>query len=247
MHRAHHYGFLIERWRRLAGSLGMRLQRFGMAGRLPLFCLRTPALRQTGGLYFSAGIHGDEAGSTEGLLAWADVNAARLRDLPLFLLPCLNPWGLVNNIRLDAFHNDLNRSFHRDDLPELVALRELAQPYRFEAAIALHEDYDGQGLYLYEIQHRHPAWGEALVHAARPIIPIEARTRVDGRRPIDGVIRRRLDYRRFGQIGYPEAIWLHLHHAERTFTVETPSEFALEQRVQAHVAVLNESVRLWAA
>ena len=45
-------------------------------------------------------------------------------------------------------------------------------------------------------------------------------------------------------MGYPEAIWLHLYHSLRTFTVETPSEFALEQRVAAHVAVLDEVARL---
>jgi hypothetical protein len=44
-------------------------------------------------------------------------------------------------------------------------------------------------------------------------------------------------------MGYPEAIWLHLHHAARSLTIETPSEFALEKRVAAQVAVIGECVR----
>lgn len=44
-------------------------------------------------------------------------------------------------------------------------------------------------------------------------------------------------------MGYPEAIWLHLEHAKRSMTIETPSEFALERCVTAHVAVPDEVVR----
>jgi hypothetical protein len=244
MHRAHDYPHLIERWRRIAKTAGLRLQRFAVAGKYPLYCLRSPALRAEGGIYLSAGIHGDEAGSTEGLLAWAERSAARLRDLPLFLFPCLNPWGIVNNTRFDANGVDLNRAFHRDDIPELVALRALVTPYKFELSMMLHEDYDGQGLYLYEVQRKLPYWGEALIEAARPVIPIEERPLVDGFPAKGGVVRRKPRMKRFDVIGFPEAIWLHLGHSVRTFTVEAPSEFALAQRVEGLVAVTNEAVRL---
>ena len=57
-----------------------------------------------------------------------------------------------------------------------------------------------------------------------------------------GIHRRRIDRRRFARIGYPEAVWLHQEHSARTFTIETPSEFALELRVAAQVAMLEETV-----
>jgi hypothetical protein len=107
----------------------------------------------------------------------------------------------------------------------------------------LHEDYDGQGLYLYEIKRELPYWGEELLDAARPVIPIEGRVRIDGRKSAAGVVRRRMELKRFTALGYPEAIWLHLHGSRRTFTVETPSEFALAQRVAAHKLVIEECVR----
>jgi len=34
-----------------------------------------------------------------------------------------------------------------------------------------------------------------------------------------------------------------LEHSERTFTVETPSEFAMERRVAAQVAMIEETIR----
>jgi hypothetical protein len=114
---------------------------------------------------------------------------------------------------------------------------------RFALALQLHEDFDAQGIYIYEVQRARPFWGEGLLDSVRPLIPVEGRRMVDGRRARAGLIRRRMDLKHFGEIGYPEAIHLHLHHSERTFTIETPSEFALEQRVRAQVAIIDECVR----
>ena len=82
-----------------------------------------------------------------------------------------------------------------------------------------------------------------MLKAALPHLPTDPREWIDGRKATNGIHRRRVDKRRFARIGHPEAIWLHLEHSARTFTVETPSEFALEQRVAAHVAVIEEVVR----
>ena len=242
-HRAHDYRHLLERWRAVARKSGVPLRRLVRADGYEHYYLRTPALAATGGIYFSAGIHGDEPGSTEALVTWAEQQGKKLSRLPLFLLPCLNPWGLTMNIRLNIAGVDLNRSFHRTDLPVIEAMKRVVAGHQFEAASALHEDYDGQGIYLYEVQHVQPYWGEALLAAARPHLPSDPRVRIDGRKAVNGIHRRRIDMKRFAQIGHPEALWLHREHAARTFTVETPSEFALERRVAAHIAVIDNMVR----
>ena len=239
MHRAHDYRHLLARWRTVLRHAGLRWQRLTQVGKLPIYGVRTPALQSSGGIYLSAGIHGDEPAGTEALLAWAAGQGKRLAEIPLLMLPCLNPWGLVMNTRTDAHGLDLNRCFHREDLPEIAAVRRLTHGYSFAAAMMLHEDYDGEGYYLYELQRLEPYWGEELLQAARQHVPLEARLRVEGRKTLQGLIRRRLNMRRFEVIGYPEAIWLHRFHAQRCFTVESPSEFALEARVAAHVAVIE--------
>ena len=58
---------------------------------------------------------------------------------------------------------------------------------------------------------------------------------------MNGLLRRKLNLKKFPMI--PEAVYLHLHHAERTFTIESPSEFALDQRVRAQVAIITECIR----
>ena len=242
-HRAHDYRYLVERWRAVARKNGVPLRSLDRADGFAHFYLRTPALTQTGGIYFSAGIHGDEPASTEALITWAEAQGRKLRKLPLLLLPCLNAWGLVQNIRLNMEGVDLNRAFHRTDLPVIEAVKRVVAGRQFDAAVMLHEDYDGQGVYLYEVQHVQPYWGEDMLKAALPYLPTDPRVWIDGRKATNGIHRRRVDKRRFARIGHPEAIWLHLEHSARTFTVETPSEFALEQRVAAHIAVIEEVVR----
>ena len=228
----------------MARATGLRLEELARSNDARVFFLRTKACRPDHSIYISAGIHGDEPASSEALVTWAETNLARLPSLPLLLFPCLNPWGLVNNCRFDANGLDLNRVFHTDSSPVIAALKRLIAGDRFSVALMLHEDFDGQGFYLYEVQRERPFWGEALLERARPIIPIEGRGKVDGRKAIAGLIRRRFDMKRFATLGYPEAIWLHLHHARRALTIETPSEFALDQRVRAQCAVVDECIRL---
>jgi hypothetical protein len=214
------------------------------AGPLPIYLLRTKALRTDGGIYISAGIHGDEPGATEGLIAWAEANPALIRELPLLILPCLNPWGLLNNCRFAQDGADLNRTFHLETQPLVRALKTAIAGHRFQLALNLHEDFDGEGFYLYEIQRERPFWGESLLDAAREIMPIEDRARIDGRKASAGLIRRRFEPKKFIENGYPEAIYLHQHHARRSITIETPSEFALQQRIRTQAAVIGAAVQL---
>lgn len=237
----HNYKHLIRRWRKVARAAGLEMAAFAQADGYEVFRLvsRQPP---EGGVYLSAGIHGDEPAATEGLICWAEAHPELLRNRPCILFPCLNPWGLENNSRNDSQGRDLNRTFQHDHVPHIQALKAYIEPHRFCLALNLHEDYDGQGLYLYELERRTPFWGEDLVEIARPLMPIEGRTTIDNRRASKaGLLRRKIDLRKFPAL--PEAVYLHLHHAERTFTIETPSEFALDQRVRVHVALINECLR----
>jgi hypothetical protein len=243
MRSPHHYRELILRWRALARASGLAMQPLAQADGFDLIYLTSPALPLERGIYISAGIHGDEPASSAALISWAEKNVRRLSKLPLLIFPALNPWGLVNNVRLNAEGADLNRAFHRDDLPVIHAVKRVAAPLQFALALMLHEDYDAEGFYVYEAKREEPYWGEALLGAVSRVMPIDPRRKIDGRNARGGLIRRRFDRRRFEQLGFPEAIWLHEFHARRALTVETPSEFAIEQRIRAHEVVLDECVR----
>jgi murein peptide amidase A len=237
----HHYLLLLRRWKEVARRARIKCRPLVTVSGLPLIYLETPASAFAEPVYLSAGIHGDEAGSTEGLLAWAEKEAANLRNWPLLLFPCLNPWGLQNNVRTDEHGVDLNRAFHTDH-PTVMAMKEVLGTRQCRVSVHLHEDYDGEGVYVYELARRE-VWGEALLAAASSIIPPDPRRKIDISRATNGLVRRRITRKRFADIGYPEAAWLFFEHTDHAFTVETPSEFALERRVEAHVAMLDELAR----
>ena len=248
LHRSHDYRHLVSRWRAVARAARLPLRTLAKDDGFDLFYVETPALAGRAGLYLSAGIHGDEPAAAEALVGWAEKNAARLATMPLLIFPCLNPWGLRNNVRTDSRGRDLNRMFHDNTHPVVAAVRKVTRPHRFQIAMAMHEDYDAQGVYLYEVQRGRRGFGEALLGRAGKILPIDPRRKIDVSLASNGLIRRRISRKKFETMGFPEAIWLHLFHSENTFTFETPSEAALELRVRAHMAALDECARrVWGA
>jgi hypothetical protein len=242
-HRAHDYPYLLERWRAVARRAELVMRRFATGAEFNLYCVRSKRLPREGTIYISAGIHGDEPAGTEALITWAEKNIRLLRRRPFLLVPCINPWGLVNNVRLDSHRRDLNRCFQDDSVAEIAALKRAMGRRRFSLGLTLHEDYDGMGIYIYEIQGAVPYWGEALLETARPYVPPDPRPIIEGREAVGGLVRRELDMSFFKDVGLPEAVYLHLQGCPRVFTIETPSEYGLDRRIRAHVAVIEECLR----
>ena len=248
-HRVHDYPHLVARWRRIARESGLKLEALARAGEFPIYCLRSRARPPyANGIYLSAGIHGDEPAGPEALASWAE---ARLPTLarpaeapPLLILPCLNPWGLVNNQRTDQHGHDLNRLFDRANLAPIRELKHLLAGWRFDFGLSLHEDYDAHGIYGYELQEGTPDgdWGPGLLRKVSKVIPIDSRRQIDGRVFKDGWMIRRRQIQRIPV--HAETIYLHLQkQTKHTFTFETPSEFSLTRRVQAHVLLIEECMQ----
>ena len=243
-HKVHDYGHLIARWRRIARSVGLILRPFARVGEFPVYYLRTRG-PLAGGFYVSAGIHGDEPAGPTALALWAETHLATLvrapGALPLFILPCLNPWGLVENRRSDPNGRDLNRSFHRRVSPA-HELKRLLVGTSFALGVALHEDYDGCGVYLYETSNAPGDLGAALLRACKSkTMPIDSRRRIERFLFKDGLLRHRIQPEDVDD--HPEAFALYPRHAPRFITFETPSEFGLAHRVRAHVRLLEGCVR----
>lgn len=220
------------------------MEAFARAGEHPIYCLRSRGdAPRAGGLYISAGIHGDEPAAPTALALWAETRLAALASrLPVMILPCLNPWGLVNNQRTDARGRDLNRLFDRDDVPPIRELKRLLTGWRFGFVLNLHEDYDAQGIYGYELHGRPPDWGPPLLKACSKIIPIDPRRNIEGRPFKNGLMIRRRQFERIPL--HPENIYFHLRgYTQHSMTFETPSEFSLARRVRAHVLLIEECAR----
>ena len=243
LHRSHDYRHLSTRWRTVAKAAGLSVQTIANTDGMPVFAIKSPALSSAAGIYLSAGIHGDEPASCAGLLAWAESHLRELRDIPALIFPCLNPWGLTHNRRTDSRELDLNRIFHKTRTATISGIRNAVATHQFRAALMLHEDYDGEGGYLYE-HAQTTRFAEPLLTAAEKHIPRDPRTRIDGRRAQNGILRPRITADLVKTFGLPEAVWLYQRGCANSITFETPSEAALEKRVAAHVAVIEKTVEL---
>jgi protein MpaA len=241
--RAHDYKFLMRRWRAVAAAAELQVKKYSEAGGCNLYCLASRRKKTDApSIYLSAGIHGDEAAATEGLVEWAQANTGALRTLNALIFPCLNPWGLVNNSRRDPDGRDLNRSFHTSAVPQIAAQMKWLTGCAFDLALNLHEDYDALGLYIYELQRIKPYWGEILLEAAAEHIPLDSRQKIEGRSARGGIVRRAITPDLMPE--WPEAFVLYFQNAARIFTIETPSEFHLDDRVDAQFKVISKAVDL---
>lgn len=193
-------------------------------------------------IYVSAGIHGDEPAGPETLFRLLETSAC-LPDATWTLFPLINPEGYNLGTRENADGLDLNRDYRFPTANESTAHRaEIDALGPQDLTLALHEDWESKGFYLYELNSS-PIEGiaNAALEAAAREGPIDLSTRIDGRRANNGVIHapagffdRRDDW--------PEQIFLFKTHTPICYTFETPSTFPLEQRVRMQTAACRSAL-----
>jgi protein MpaA len=199
-------------------------------------------------VYLSSGIHGDEISGPHALLQI-------LRQPDFFsgfevtIFPMLNPNGLIRGTRFNAEEIDLNRDYRNSRSQEIqshiAALQTLG---RFDAAMMLHEDIDGIGAYLYELNEvLSPTLGTEMIAAMGRHVPVDHRPEIEEAPAHGGVISRKDMIQKLGSLedrpDWPEAIYLARYHTKVSFTTETPVPLPLEQRVQAQIAAIETVLR----
>lgn len=243
-HSGHDYPHLLGRWKEVCHTSGLRCETICEIGELPVVKVEnaSAAAGDPGGLYVSAGVHGDECAPVWALLDWVASAPLILREKPVVLFPCLNPAGLIENTRHDGLGIDLNRSFADTSHPVIAAWQQTVAGRRFEASVHLHEDYDATGIYLYELT-RTKSRGDQLLFACEPHLTRDPASIIDGSDFESGLFVRTTGIEQLVEEqlggGYPEAILLFLKHAEVSYTFETPSEADLPRRIATHRAFLE--------
>ncbi|HKQ40277.1 MAG TPA: M14 family metallocarboxypeptidase [Verrucomicrobiae bacterium] len=183
-------------------------------------------------VYISAGIHGDEPAGPMAALELLEENAWPA-DVNLWLIPCLNPRGYQSNTRENESGVDLNRDYRALATPLVQAHAQWlkARP-RFDASLLLHEDWESNGFYLYELNpERRPSVSEGIIAAVKDVCPIDLSPVIEGRAAKDGIICANPDLPK--RKDWPEAFYLIHHKTPLSYTLEAPSDFPLVTRVQA--------------
>jgi protein MpaA len=203
--------------------------------------------RATPRLYLSAGIHGDEIAGPVALL-----ELIRQTDffagLDVTMFPILNPNGLARGVRTNWDEIDLNRDYRNSRSLEIKShIETLLTLGRFDASMLLHEDYEGIGAYLYELNDSlDPKLGAKIIAAMGRHVPIDLRPEIEEGVARGGVISRRDLIGKLGRLEdrpeWAEAIYLAVHHTDVSFTTETPKPYPIEARVKAQIAAVGTLV-----
>ena len=195
-------------------------------------------------IYLSAGIHGDEISGPLALLEMLR-RPGFFAAFDATIFPLLNPDGLARNLRTNADGIDLNRDYRNPKSAEIQShIATLQTLGRFDAAVMLHEDYEGIGAYLFELNDAlPPTLGADIVAAMGRHLPIDTRPEIDEMISHGGVISRKDIVELRGPIedrpDLPEALYLSVHHTKVSYTTETPKPFPLAQRIAAQIAAVE--------
>lgn len=181
----------VGRMETAARAAGFRIDAFGEVSGCPLLGLtkRTAGVRPR--IYLSAGIHGDEPAPPLALLELMESGVLD-RRANWFVCPLLNPAGFLRLARENGEGLDLNRDYKTMKSVEIAAhVVWLRWQPNFDLTICLHEDWEANGFYLYELNPRNqPSLARAMLDAAASACPIESTAVIDGREVAEpGIIR----------------------------------------------------------
>src|SRR6266436_798864 len=184
-------------------------------------------------LYLSAGIHGDEISGPLALLEMIQ-QPGFFAAFNVTMFPILNPNGLARGVRMNRDEIDLNRDYRNSRSLEIKGhIETLLTLGRFDASMLLHEDYEGIGAYLYELNDTlDPGLGTSIIAAMGLHVPIDLRPEIEEAPARGGVISGRDFIAKLGPLEdlpeWAEAIYLSIHHTDAVYTIETPKPFPIK-------------------
>jgi hypothetical protein len=189
-------------------------------------------------VYISTGIHGDEPAGPVAARQLLQENAWPLQ-FDFWLCPCLNPEGFQANRRENNEGLDLNRQYLQPAAAETRAhVAWLERQPSFDLCFCLHEDWESQGFYVYELNaDNQPSLAEGIVQRVAEVCPIDLSDSIEGRPAYQGIIRPSVDPR--SRPDWPESFFLLTRKTRLSYTVEAPSDFPIAVRVAALVRAVQ--------
>jgi hypothetical protein len=242
MHTPESITTLISKLRHAGEAVGFTVECFGQIGNWPLLGMIRPASvapSQAPHIYLSAGTHGDEPAGPQAMLELLK-NDRLPRNYNYSICPLLNPAGLALGTRENPGGIDLNRDY-RDSISREVRSHTRWIEHRItqlDCAIHLHEDWESQGFYLYELNITGlPSYSAQILAATEKFLPIETAQCIDGHLANEGIIKPTI----LPELaeGQPEAVYLQEKFGGLNYTLEAPSALDFRKRVNALKAAVE--------
>jgi anti-anti-sigma factor len=229
-------------------------QTFFDEGDCQLFGLSRLSPTASKSAYLCSGMHGDEPAPPLAVLnlLWQNQWPA---DWNLYICPCLNPGGFRANQRANAGGIDLNRDYCSSKSREVRAhINWLEKQPPFSLAASLHEDWESEGFYAYQLG---PLPVEPVIHhvlgQVGKVCPVDQSSTIDhlpaeggaldlalhslqiNEALIDGLAEKSVETSLLRKSGstWTEQTYLVNRKTRVSYTFESPSAMPMETRVKA--------------
>ncbi len=193
----------------------------------------------------SAGIHGNEPAATAAAVRLVDTLSGTpesVDGVAIEVVPIVNPWGWVHDIRYNQRGIDINRDFATFDTQEAKLIRQFLRDSSYDLMVDLHEDPTAFGFYLYQYGLGSKSVSRNIVGAVQSMgYPIETDVRMIILKTQSGIIDAPmwgLWYMRLtGQLSITN--YYRLNNSRFVYTVETPTDLPWEDRLKIQQTALT--------
>lgn len=232
------YASIVER----VNQLPYPVIEIGKIRDLPIFQLKIESISDSyQEILITAGIHGDEPAGVEAALQFVERDVSKLQeDFSFLVIPCINPYGFVHDMRENCEGVDINRAFEKDNVEESEVVKCTLNGKQFAFSVDFHEDYDAKGFYLYEGNRDQQFIGPKLVRACLSIGQLDPDDPGEDAPEISKGVYRVAEH--WGTQGL--APYLLHHHSAHVLISETPTIWNLQQRVDLHLTLLDTALTL---
>ena len=197
------------------------------------------------------GVHGDEPAGVLTVLEFLEERQwADHRSIAFSVFPCLNPTGCTLGARENADGIDINRTYDRDEVPEVRVLRAMIEHDAYDAFIDAHEDPEEDGFYVYAFLEDR-AWHPKIVEAVAERGPVTGKSEVDETPVEAGLISvgedrsREEAFQEYMEDGdWPLPFYLYSLGMRSGMTTETPGQIELATRVAMQHAARDRLLEL---
>ncbi len=225
------------------------MERYGEASGWPLWALRKhSATKDAPWIYLASGVHGDEPAGPLALLRLVREKFFS-EQYNWLICPAINPGGLQAKTRECPAGIDVNRDYRdpksieaKQHLAFLLGEQAAGRP-GYALSILLHEDWESQGFYMYELnRQKTPLLAPKILAAVEPICGVDHSPVIEGMDAKNGLITRPIEGFEDRPL-WPEALWLVMNRTDHNMTLEAPSAQPLEPRVAALCAAVRTAVQ----
>jgi hypothetical protein len=193
----------------------------------------------------NAGIHGNEPAGVACVLQLLEQlakNPHQYRSIAIDIIPIVNPWGWVHDIRFNHDGADINRDFSTLDSQEAGIIRDFLKDRHYDLMLDLHEHPAASGFYVYQYGIDDTTVADGLIDTIKKMgYPIEENVSMVILKTENGIIDAPmwgLWYMRLtGQLSLPN--YYRLYNSQSVFTVETPTSLPMVDRITMQRAAVE--------